>query len=88
LSPRLGLEGIEARIGLDLLVADRAADFAAAVIALLRDPERQHRLGAAGRQLVEDHYDRRLVLGRLDQAYQEAIEAVRSEVASPAGMPR
>jgi glycosyltransferase involved in cell wall biosynthesis len=83
----IGLEGIEARIGLDLLVADRAEDFGAAVIALLRDPERQQRLGAAGRQLVEDHYDRRRVLGRLDQAYQEAIEAVRSEAASPSGMP-
>jgi glycosyltransferase involved in cell wall biosynthesis len=84
----LGLEGIEARIGLDLLVADSATDFAAAVVALLRDPERQTRLGAAGRQLVEDYYDRRRVLGRLDQAYQEAVEAAQQESAAPLEMVR
>jgi len=33
------------------------------------------RLGATGRQLVEDRYDRRKVLGRLEEAYQEAIAA-------------
>jgi len=71
----IGLEGIDARVGLDLLVADSPEDFAAAVVALLRDPERQCRLGAAGRQLVEDRYDRRKVLGRLEEAYQEAIAA-------------
>jgi len=71
----IGLEGIDARVGLDLLVADSPEDFAAAVVALLRDPERQRRLGAAGRQLVEDRYDRRKVLGRLEEAYQEAIAA-------------
>ena len=84
----IGLEGIEARIGLDLLVADSAADFAAAVIALLRDPERGRRLGAAGRQLVEDYYDRRRVLGRLDQAYQEAVEAARQDAREPAEIVR
>jgi glycosyltransferase involved in cell wall biosynthesis len=75
----IGLEGIEARVGLDLLVADAPAEFAAAVVSLLREPERQERLRAAGRQLVEDYYDRRRVLGRLDQAYAEAVEAVRQD---------
>lgn len=75
----IGLEGIDARVGLDLLVADSPEDFAAAVVALLRDPERQRRLGAAGRQLIEDRYERRKVLGRLEDAYQEAIAANRPQ---------
>ena len=42
-------EGIGARPGDDLAIADDAADFAAAVVALLRDPERRWRLGQAAR---------------------------------------
>ncbi|MBX7446628.1 glycosyltransferase family 4 protein [Mycolicibacterium sp. 3033] len=45
-------EGIGATPGEHLLVAEDASDFAAAVIALLNDPERRGALGAAGRAFV------------------------------------
>ena len=45
-------EGIGARPGDDLAIADTAADFGAAVVALLRDPERRRQLGQAARAYV------------------------------------
>lgn len=48
----IGAEGLPVRDSHDVVVADGAADFAAAVVALLEDPEKRRRLGQAGRQLV------------------------------------
>jgi glycosyltransferase involved in cell wall biosynthesis len=62
----VGLEGIEATPGEHVLVADTPEDFAAAVVALLAQPERAQRLAEAGRRLAETAYDWRVVLKRLD----------------------
>jgi glycosyltransferase involved in cell wall biosynthesis len=43
--------------------------FALAVIALLRDPTRRARLGAAGRAFVEKHYDWRVIVPQLEALY-------------------
>ena len=51
-STSLGAEGVDAQAGRDLLVADDAAGFAAATLALLADPARRARLGAAARAAV------------------------------------
>lgn len=51
-----GAEGLELRAGSEILIADSAAQFAAATLALLRDPELRARLGAAGRQAVRERY--------------------------------
>lgn len=45
--------GLQARPGYDLLVADSAADFAAAILALLQNPAQQTQLSQAGRAYVE-----------------------------------
>ena len=45
-------EGIGARPGEDLTIADDAKDFAAAVVGLLRDPHRRRQLGHAARAYV------------------------------------
>jgi glycosyltransferase involved in cell wall biosynthesis len=42
--------------GQHFLRADDPADFARAVVTLLRDPERRRALGEAGRRLVEERY--------------------------------
>ncbi len=55
-STPLGAEGIEARHGVELLLADEPAAFAAAVARLLADPAQGDRLGRAGRALVEERY--------------------------------
>jgi sugar transferase (PEP-CTERM/EpsH1 system associated) len=56
-STRLGAEGLEAEDGRHLVLADDPADFAAAVVALLRDPGRRRALGRAARRQAEDRYD-------------------------------
>lgn len=67
----VGLEGIDARPGQDVLIADSPEDFASSVVSLLRDKELQERISANGRRLVEEKYDWQVVLGGLDSLYQE-----------------
>jgi len=55
-STRLGVEGLAFRAGDDLLVADSATEFAAAVVELLRDPDRRSQLGLRARA-VASRYD-------------------------------
>ncbi|HEY3248934.1 MAG TPA: glycosyltransferase family 4 protein [bacterium] len=58
---RKGCQGLDVADGTHLVVADGADAFAAAVIALLRDPDRRRRLGSAGRRLIVDRYSWRAV---------------------------
>jgi glycosyltransferase involved in cell wall biosynthesis len=67
----VGLEGIDARPGEEVLVADSPADFAAAALRLLQDPELQNRLGQQGRCLAERRYDWQAVLKRMEGLYRE-----------------
>jgi len=55
-STTIGSEGLPARDGETLLLADTPADFAAAVTRLLTCPEMCRSLGAAGRLLVEKEF--------------------------------
>jgi polysaccharide biosynthesis protein PslH len=71
-STRIGVEGIEAQDGEQLLVADEPHEFAAAVIGLLQDPGEAARLARAGRALVEARYDSQTALGGLDEIYAPA----------------
>jgi len=66
---RLGAEGYPLADGRELLLADTPADFAARVIALLRAPERGATLGRAARAFVQEHYDWRVIVPRLEAAY-------------------
>ena len=66
----VGIEGIDARFGEDVLVADSPEDFAGSVITLLQDKELQQKLAINGRRLVESKYDWQVVLGELDKVYQ------------------
>jgi glycosyltransferase involved in cell wall biosynthesis len=55
-STTVGAEGLPVVPGEHFVQADDPADFARAVISLLRDPARRHALGTAGRRLVEERY--------------------------------
>lgn len=66
----VGLEGIHAEPGKDVLVGDSPADFARAVIELLQDKMLQNTLASNGRKLVENKYDWQVVLGDLDKTYE------------------
>jgi len=52
----VGAEGLRVQDGRELLVADTAADFAAAVTRLLGDRDLRHRLGAAARAFTEREF--------------------------------
>jgi glycosyltransferase involved in cell wall biosynthesis len=68
-STRIGVEGIDARPGEHLLVADEPREFAEATIRILQDRRLATRLARAGRQLVESRYDWRTALAGLDSIY-------------------
>jgi glycosyltransferase involved in cell wall biosynthesis len=69
-STTLGAEGIDYRDGENILIADTPADFAVAVMRLLRIPELNRRLRVNGRQWVEERYDYRRVYSAWDEVYQ------------------
>lgn len=65
-STTLGAEGFEVQSGRELLLADSAAGFAEAVLALLADPARAADLGQAGRAFVQAGYDWTQLIPRLE----------------------
>jgi glycosyltransferase involved in cell wall biosynthesis len=52
-----GIEGLDLVVGEEVVVADTADEFAAAVVALLSDPGRRAALSEAGRRAVETRHD-------------------------------
>lgn len=69
----IGIEGIEAVHGRDVLLADEAPSLAAAVVRLLGDPDERARLGAAARRLAEEHYDWPRCLSPLESLYRPLL---------------
>jgi polysaccharide biosynthesis protein PslH len=68
----IGLEGIDAEPGRDVLVADDPADFAAATVRLLQDEQQQGQLAVNGRRLAETRYDWQVALKKMDEVYAQA----------------
>jgi polysaccharide biosynthesis protein PslH len=68
-STTIGAEGLALTPGRDVVVADTAAEFAAAVRALLADGPRAARLGQAARALVETRYAWDVCLEPLESLY-------------------
>jgi glycosyltransferase involved in cell wall biosynthesis len=74
----VGLEGIEAEPGTEVVVADTPETFAAATVQLIKDEAFQRQLAANGRRLAEERYDWQAVLHMMDRVYpQEAHELQR-----------
>jgi len=55
-STTVGAEGLDLEPGIDIVIADSASDFAAAVTALWLDAPARQRLGRAGRARIERQY--------------------------------
>jgi glycosyltransferase involved in cell wall biosynthesis len=66
----VGLEGIDAESGKEVLVADSPQEFAEAVISLLEKFELRKQIAQSGRNLVERSYDWQVVLRSMDDIYQ------------------
>ncbi|MEI9981086.1 MAG: glycosyltransferase family 4 protein [Edaphobacter sp.] len=65
----VGAEGIDARVGKDLLVANDAEGIAEKAILLLRDKASAQKIGESGRMFIEEMYD-----------FDEKIEAIRDRM--------
>ncbi|TET51996.1 MAG: glycosyltransferase [Anaerolineales bacterium] len=65
----LAAEGYPVADGEHMLLAHTAADFAAAVVKLLRDPARRESLGRVGRAFAEQGYDWRAIVPMVEEAY-------------------
>ena len=69
----MGLEGIEARDGLEVLVADTPEAFAQKILALVQRPETIQEVGKAARKLMEEKYDRKKLITSLLQRYEAMV---------------
>jgi len=77
-STSVGCEGLEVTPGKDIEVADSPEAFAVAVCRLLGDSARRRALGEAGRRLVTDRYDWRIIARQQDAVYAALAEGPRS----------
>jgi sugar transferase (PEP-CTERM/EpsH1 system associated) len=68
-STALGCEGFDLVPGQELVVASEPAEFAAAILDLLRNPEHRERLGRAARRFAGSRYDWRIIVPRLERVY-------------------
>lgn len=64
-----GISGIRAENGRHLCVAEQPAEFAAACVGLLREPETRARMAGAARKLVEEAYSWRALTQRMTDFY-------------------
>ena len=82
-STSLGAEGIDARAGTEILIADDPPSFAQAVGRLLDDPTLAALLSARGRALVEERYSWGAAAERLQTFFHELLESERGHQSLP-----
>ena len=69
-STTLGCEGFDLVPDQELLIADEPAEFASAVLNLLRDAECRDRMGRAARRFAGSRYDWRMIVPKLEKVYE------------------
>ncbi len=74
------VSALQAVPGQDLLVADSAADFAAAILDVLDSPETQERLGRNGRHYVKKYHQWPAIAARLETIYQKAMGRLAGKI--------
>lgn len=76
-STTIGAEGLDVADGENILIADKPADFANAVVSLFLDSDRRERIGRKAREHVQKHYSWAAVTKVLDEALRRAV-AIRA----------
>ena len=66
----VGLEGIDANIGEDVIVQDTSEGFASAIVQLLKDEALQAQLATNGRRIAQNRYDWKTGLKGLENIYE------------------
>jgi len=74
-STSIGCEGLDVVSGEHLLIADTPQELAREIVRVLRNPDLGWRLGAAGRELVEQKYEWSVIAQGLDDVYQRCLTA-------------
>ncbi|MEO8595304.1 MAG: glycosyltransferase [Candidatus Solibacter sp.] len=74
----VGAEGLAVKDGEVCALADDPAEFAANVVALLRDPERAAAMAERARREVEDEWDMGTITRRLVESYRELVKEKRA----------
>ena len=73
LSTTIGAEGIGAKEGVHLELADKPEDFAAKALSLLRDETRRRLLGENGRKFVCERYDWKIIGKKAAEVYEQLV---------------
>src|SRR5205807_213678 len=76
-STPVGAEGLPLEPGVHYLSAGGPAEFARAVVSLLRDPSRRQALGTAGRRLVEERFSWSHVAREFEARCTDIVDAAR-----------
>ena len=72
-STTIGAEGLEARDGEHIAIADEPADLAHQIVSLLRDSARRQGIAKAGRSLVERRYGWECIVPQMETAWNCAL---------------
>jgi len=76
---RLGVEGIDIIPGKHALVADKANDLAQETVRVLKNKSLQKKLAQAGKKLVSEKYNWKVISGELDRVYRELGSSLLSK---------
>ncbi len=68
---RVGIEGIEAKEGKEVLLRDEVLEMAEAVVSLIKNPDLYRKLTRNARKLIEEKYSWPKISQKLDKIYQE-----------------
>jgi glycosyltransferase involved in cell wall biosynthesis len=82
-STSIGCEGLENVDGENILIRDDPAEFAEAVVEVLRDDELRNRLGRNGRKTAEEIYAWPVVGRKMNALYQDLLAAPATRRATP-----
>lgn len=73
LTTRLGLEGIDARPGEEVLVADEPEEFLRCLQQIREQPDRLLPIGQAARRFIQKNYDNQAIAQKLKDAYSKQL---------------
>lgn len=75
----IGNEGIEAKPGRDICVADRPVEFANSVIRLLNDPQHWQEIATNGNGFFKSKYCWEIIVDNMEMAYLDKIHKISTE---------
>lgn len=74
ITTHLGVEGIEAVNEKEVLIAETAEDLANCVLRILHDEELYKKISVNARKMIEEKYDWKIIVKKLETVYKSAIE--------------